>query len=132
MGMAHSDYCLQNTCPSHTGDVPSSMVSSLIPNRFRIIAETLKLGPELYRGEQGMFEKKKTNNPTGNLSSINVVVRSLALCSFFPCLPSYTSTVIKKKRKLTNALVSVWSLFQFLTVQINHLFGHREILTYTS
>lgn len=65
--MAHSDYCLQNTCPSHTGDLPSSMVSSLIPNRFRIqefqafriIAETLKLGPELNRGKQGMFKTNK-------------------------------------------------------------------------
>lgn len=54
-GMAHSDYCLQNICPSHTGDVSSSNVPSLIPNNFRIqvfqafeiIAETLKLGPAL-------------------------------------------------------------------------------------
>lgn len=55
----HGTFILQNTCPSHAGDVPSSVVSSLIPNRFRIqefqafriIAETLKLGPELYRGK---------------------------------------------------------------------------------
>lgn len=102
--MAHSDYCLQNTCPSHTGDLPSSMVSSLIPNRFRIqefqafriIAETLKLGPELNRENKGCL-KQTNNNPTGNLSSINVLVQSLALCSFFSCLPSYTSTVIKRE-----------------------------------
>lgn len=70
--------------------------------------------------------KKTNNSPTGNFSSINVLVQSLALCSFFSCLPSYISTVIK--RKLTNALVSVLSLFQFLPVQINHLFGHQRDL----
>lgn len=107
----HGTSRLQNTCPSHTGHVPSSMVSSLIPSRFRIqefqafriIAETLKLSSELYRGEQGMF-KKTNNNPTGSFSSINVLVQSLALCSFFSCLPSYISTVIKKK---ANKCISV-------------------------
>lgn len=60
----------RNTCPSHTGDVLSSMVSSLIPNRFRIqefrscklselLLKPLKLGPELYRGEQGMLKTKQ-------------------------------------------------------------------------